>query len=73
MKVLGSLLLLCGRCSEFSSVTDAFSDLAMISKGKGSGGVDAYSMYSMMLSEKTSACKHLECVPSLSPCRINFS
>lgn len=54
MKELGSLLPLCGHCSEFSSVTDAFSDLAVISKGKGSSGVDA--LYSMMLSEKTSTC-----------------
>lgn len=51
MKGLGSLL--CGRCSESSSVTDT-----MISKGKGSSGVDV--LYSMMLSEKTSACKHLD-------------
>lgn len=71
MKELGSLLPLCGHCSEFSSVTDAFSDLAVISKGKGSSGVDA--LYSMMLSEKTSTCNHLEWWPSLSPCRINFS
>lgn len=71
MKELGSLLLLCGRCSEFSGVTDAFSDWAMISNGKGSSGVDV--LYSMMLSEKTSTCKHLEWWPSLSPCRINFS
>lgn len=53
MKELGSMLVPCGRCSEFSGVTDAFLDLAIISKGKGSGEVDA--LYSMMLSEKTSA------------------
>lgn len=64
------MLLPCGHCSEFSGVTDAFSDLAIISKGKGSGEVDA--LYSMMLSEKTSACEHLEWWSSVS-CRINFS
>lgn len=36
------MLLPCGHCSEFSGVTDAFSDLAIISKGKGSGEVDAF-------------------------------
>lgn len=65
------MLLPCGHCSEFSGVTDAFSHLAMISNGKGSGGVDA--LYSMMLSEKISACKHLEWWSSLSSSRISFS
>lgn len=69
MKDLGFLF--CGQRSEFLSVTDAFSDLAIISKGKGSGGVDV--LYSVMLSEKTRAYKHLEWWPSPSSCRTSIS
>lgn len=58
MKEMGFLILLWSHCSEFSSLSDALSDLSIISKGKGTGRVGA--LYSMILSEKTSACSYLD-------------